>query len=243
MVESMAKILVVDDDVELAEGLVEWLTEDDHVIDTAKNGEEGLALMDRFPYDIIVLDWTMPGMAGLEVCQRYRNMGGIAPIIMLTARGEIKDKESALDSGADDYLVKPFQPRELSARIRALLRRPRAVQSDVIQIGNMTMDLQGFKVTRAGHELSLSKKEFALLEQFMRHPGHVFSIDALIDKIWSSEKEASPDTVRVHLTRLRGKVEIDGLPTLLKTVHGVGYKLDPDALKENCHINFKIGNK
>lgn len=226
----MAKILVVDDDIELAEGLVEWLSDDEHVVDTAPTGEEGLALMDRFPYDIIVLDWTMPGMAGLEVCQRYRNMGGIAPIIMLTARGEIKDKESALDSGADDYLVKPFQPRELSARIRALLRRPRSVQSDVIQIGNLSMDMNGFKVVRAGHEVKLSKKEFALLEQFMRHPGHVFSIDALIDKIWASEKEATPDTVRVHMTRLRGKIEIEGLPVLIKTVHGVGYKLEPQSV-------------
>lgn len=226
----MAKILVVDDDIELAEGLVEWLSDDEHVVDTAPTGEEGLALMDRFPYDIIVLDWTMPGMAGLEVCQRYRNMGGIAPIIMLTARGEIKDKESALDSGADDYLVKPFQPRELSARIRAILRRPRSVQSDVIQIGNLSMDMNGFTVVRAGHEVKLSKKEFALLEQFMRHPGHVFSIDALIDKIWASEKEATPDTVRVHMTRLRGKIEIEGLPVLIKTVHGVGYKLEPQSV-------------
>jgi DNA-binding response OmpR family regulator len=226
----MAKILVVDDDIELAEGLVEWLSDDEHVVDTAPTGEEGLALMDRFPYDIIVLDWTMPGMAGLEVCQRYRNMGGIAPIIMLTARGEIKDKESALDSGADDYLVKPFQPRELSARIRAILRSPRSVQSDVIQIGNLSMDMNGFTVVRAGHEVKLSKKEFALLEQFMRHPGHVFSIDALIDKIWASEKEATPDTVRVHMTRLRGKIEIEGLPVLIKTVHGVGYKLEPQSV-------------
>jgi len=227
----MAKILIVDDDTELAEGLVEWLSDDEHVIDTAANGEDGLALMERFPYDIIVLDWSMPGMAGIEVCQRYRNKGGIAPIIMLTARGEIKDKESALDSGADDYLVKPFQPRELSARIRAILRRPRAVQSDVLQVGNLSMDMHAFKVTRAGNELNLSKKEFALLELFMRNPGHVFSIDALIDKIWASEKEASPDTVRVHLTRLRGKVESDSLPVLIKTVHGVGYKLDPESVK------------
>lgn len=226
----MAKILLVDDDTELLEGLVEWLSDDEHVIDTAICGEDGLGLAERFPYDCIVLDWTMPGMAGLEVCRRYRNGGGVAPIIMLTARGEIKDKESALDSGADDYLVKPFQPRELSARIRALLRRPRAVEKEVLQVGNLTMDTHGFKVSRAGHQLNLSKKEFALLELFMRHPGHVFSIDALIDKIWASEKEASPDTVRVHLTRLRGKVEIDGLPVLIKTIHGVGYKLDPESV-------------
>ena len=225
----MAKILLADDDTELTEGLCDWLSDEDHVVDTAENGEDALALMQRFPYDLIILDWKMPGLTGVEVCNRYRKDGGVAPIIMLTAKGEIADKEQGLDSGADDYLVKPFQPRELSARIRALMRRPRSVEASVLQVGNISMDPDAFKVTRSGHEVQLSKKEFALLELFMRNPGHVFSIDALIDKIWASEKEASPDTVRVHLTRLRGKIEIDGLPTLIKTVHGVGYKLDTEA--------------
>lgn len=225
----MAKILLIDDDTELTEGLSEWLSDESHIIDTANNGEEGLGMMERFPYDVVVLDWTMPGMPGPEVCKRYRQSGGVAPIIMLTAKAALDDKELAFDVGADDYLVKPFQPRELSARIKAILRRPRTVASENFNVGNLSMDSKAFTVTRSDRNIQLSKKEFALLELFMRNPGQVFSIDALIDKVWASEKEASPDTVRVHLKRLRAKVEFDDLPELLKTVHGVGYKLDPDS--------------
>jgi DNA-binding response OmpR family regulator len=222
----MAKILLVDDDTELTETLDEWLTEQGHAIDTAANGGDGLGLLDRFPYDAIVLDWQMPDMTGIQFLTEYRSSGGATPIVILTAKAALEDKETGFGAGADDYLTKPFHPRELSARLKALLRRPPVVARSVLQVGDLTLDMGNCTVHRAGREIHFSKKELALLELMMRNTGQVFSADALIDRLWASEKEASPDTVRVHIKRMREKIDCPGCTPLLHTVHRMGYKIE-----------------
>ena len=222
----MAKILLVDDDLSLLETLSEWLVGEHHVVDAVSSAQEARERLEQITYDVVVLDWRLPDGEGPKICQEFRANKGTAPVIMLTARADIADKEHGLDMGADDYLTKPFNPKELSARIRALLRRPHQVQDNVRKVGNFTLDPGSFRVTRDGKEIQLLPKEFALLEFFMRHPGQVFSLETLLDRLWSTDSEASPETVRVHLTRLRGKIDTEGSPSIIRTIHRVGYKLD-----------------
>jgi DNA-binding response OmpR family regulator len=169
----------------------------------------------------------MPGMSGVEVCRQYRNSGGRALVLMLTGRDHVADKTQGLDAGADDYLTKPFHPDELSARLRALLRRAGSVGSTQLQAGDVVVHPASFKVLKNGKEIQLLPKEFALLEFLMRHQNEVFSSEALLERVWPSESEASPETVRVHITRLRSKIDEPGQPSMIKTVHRVGYKLEP----------------
>lgn len=223
----MAKILIVEDDRELAGVLQDWLCSEHHVVDTIDNGSEADQMLRHYAFDLLVLDWDLPGMPGVEICRNFRSRGGTTPILMLTGKGEIKDKTAGLDAGADDYLTKPFHPDELSARVRALLRRPSAVAaSNELRVADLAMEPATYRVTRAGKELRLLPKEFALLEFLMRHPNVVFSAEALIDRAWSTESDASPDTVRTNIKRLRQKIDTEGSKQLIITVHGVGYKLD-----------------
>lgn len=223
----MAKILIVEDDQELAGVLQDWLVSEHHVVDTVDNGAEADQMLRHYAFDLLVLDWDLPGMPGVQVCKNFRTRGGLTPILMLTGKSEIKDKTVGLDAGADDYLTKPFHPDELSARVRALLRRPAPVSAtNELKAGDLLLEPNTYRVTRAGKELRLLPKEFALLEFLMRHPNVVFSADALIDRVWSSESDASPDTVRTNIKRLRQKIDIEGERPMILTVHGVGYKLD-----------------
>lgn len=223
----MAKIIIVEDDRELAGVLQDWLVSEHHVVDTIDNGSEADQLLRHYAFDLIVLDWDLPGMPGVDVCRNFRSRGGQTPILMLTGKGEIKDKTMGLDAGADDYLTKPFHPDELSARVRALLRRPAPVSAtNELKAGDLVLEPSTYRVTRGGKEVRLLPKEFALLEFLMRHPNVVFSADALIDRVWSTESDASPDTVRTNIKRLRQKIDADELRPVIVTVHGVGYKLD-----------------
>ncbi|MBC7996717.1 MAG: response regulator transcription factor [Leptolyngbya sp.] len=222
----MAKILLVEDDVEVCEVVSDWLTEEHHVVDVVNLGQEAIERLRFDKYDVLILDWKLPDLTGIEVCKTFRAKGGTTPVIMLTGRTEVTDKETGLDAGADDYLTKPFHPRELSARLRALLRRSADLKQNVLSCGDIVVDPQGFKVTKAGAEISLLPKEFALLEFFLRHPNQVFSPEALLDRVWSAESEASPDTIRVHITKLRGKIDTEGQPSIIKTLHRQGYKLE-----------------
>lgn len=222
----MAKILVVDDDEYLAENVADYLKLERHVVETAFTGRDGLALLDTYQYDLLILDWQLPDISGPEMCEKLRAQGAALSILMLTGKGDIASKECGLDSGADDYLTKPFHPRELGARIRTLLRRPQTLLKDVLTIGNLTLDLKSYEVTRAGSKVQLLPKEIALLEFLMRHPDEVFSIDALLDRIWSSESDASENTVRTHMYTLRKKLGPDDGSPSIKTVHRVGYKLE-----------------
>lgn len=222
----MAKILVVDDDTDLAGMLEDTLTFDHHSVELVHNGAQAFDLLRFSAYDAIVLDWDLPEMSGLEICRNLRGRGNTTPILMLTGKGALDEKEAGLDAGADDYLTKPFQAREFSARIRALLRRASGLASNVLKIADLELYPSDFRVLRAGKEIKLVQREFQLLEFLMRHPNKVFSADALLTRVWATDSDASPEAFRTCLTRLRKKIDREGESSLITTVHGVGYRLE-----------------
>ncbi|HEY9870204.1 MAG TPA: response regulator transcription factor [Candidatus Obscuribacterales bacterium] len=222
----MAKVLVVEDDGELRGMVEDWLSHEHYEVECAATGTEGQEKLIFYNYDLIVLDWDLPGVSGLEICREMRNRGNKTPVLMLTGKGSISDKEVGLDSGADDYLTKPFHMKELSARIRALLRRVAGQTTNVLTARNLVLDPVKFAVTRDGQPINLRRREFALLEFFMRNPNRVFSLEALADRVWASESDASPEAIRSCLKRLRKSIGDSEDQPLIKTVHGVGYKLE-----------------
>jgi two-component system response regulator MprA len=222
----MAKILVVEDEQDLSGPIQDWLTREQHLVELADNGTEALDKLSVYKFDLIILDLMIPGINGMEVCKRYRAHGGATPILMLTAKAAVEEKEAGLDAGADDYLTKPFHLKELSARVRALLRRHTQSSGSELKAGDLVLDVLARKVTMSGVEIHLVPREFSLLEFFMRHPNQVFSAEALIDRVWQSDTMASPDTIRTYIKILRKKLGIEGKESLIQTVHGVGYKLE-----------------
>lgn len=226
----MAKILIVEDDKQLSELVVDWLTGEKHTPEAVHDGLEGLERIKFYKYDVVILDWELPGMSGPQICTQFRHDGGTTPVLMLTGKKEIEDKATGLDAGADDYLTKPFHMLELSARIRALLRRASIdVSRTVLSAGHITLDPVSHKVTSKGSEIVLQPKEYALLEFLLRHPNQPFSAEALMDRVWSSESDASPDTVRLQIMRLRHKIDADGKESMVRTIHRVGYMLVPET--------------
>lgn len=221
----MAKILVVEDDENLATVVHDWLTHQNNVVETVDTGAKAQELLDLYEYDVIVLDWGLPDIQGIDLCQKFRANGGQTPILMLTGKREIDEKEQGLDSGADDYLTKPFDVKELSARLRALLRRPTAINDNVLRAGDLCLDPVKYKVTKNGEEVKLYRKEFALLEFLLRHPNKIFSPESLLDHVWNSEAGVGPETVRTSIKRLRQQIDVEGQPSLIENVRGVGYKL------------------
>lgn len=221
----MAKILVVEDETDLAELVKNWLTKDHHLVESVSNGLDALIRMETNKYDVVLLDMMLPSLDGLEILKRYRKAGGSAGVIMLTARAHVDDKELGLDAGADDYLTKPFQLKELAARVRAVLRRNHVPTQDVLKFRNLVIDPQEFKVLKGESDVHLLPKEFRLLEFFVRHPHQVFSAEDLLSSVWESDTEALLDTVRGHITRLRKKLDSPGEASIIATVYGVGYKL------------------
>lgn len=225
---AMAKILIVEDDQNLVNMIVDWLEFERHTVEAVGDGNDAMAMLRAYSYDLVILDLTLPGMGGEQVCSEYRSGGGKARILMLTGKGAIEDKEAGFDAGADDYLTKPFHSKELSARVRALLRRSAEVVSETLKAGSLTLNTREFTVTQDGVVLQLAPKEFALLEFFMRHPNQVFSAESLLDRVWQAEGDASIDTVRVCINRLRTKLKADDATACVKTVFGVGYKLETE---------------
>lgn len=222
----MAKILIAEDDTQLSTLVEDWLKAELHTVELVENGNDAIDLLKLSKYDLLILDWNIPGKSGVEVCVWHRKQGGSTPVLILTGKDKIEEKEEGFDSGADDYLTKPFHLRELSARVRALLRRPADVAKTVLNAGRLVLDVNACRVIKDGKQIDLFPKEFALLEFFMRHPNQVFSIEALQERIWASDSESSPEAVRVHIARLRSKIQDEGEPPLLKTVHRQGYMLD-----------------
>ena len=223
----MAKILIVEDDRTICEALKAWLETEKHRVDIVYDGITAEEYLRTYEYDLIILDWQLPGREGIDICRDYRAAGGDSFIIMLTGQSAPEHKESGLDMGADDYVTKPFNARELSARIRALLRRPAIISNDVVQVANLSLDMKSHQASIAGQALKLMPLEFSLLEFMMRHPKEVFSCDALLKRVWSADSDVGLESVYSCITRLRRKLKSSGNAQLIETVHGVGYKFVP----------------
>ncbi len=220
----MSKILIVDDDDQLSELIGEWLTQEQFEVEIAGTGEQVEALISTRNYDLIVLDWELPDTTGIQILKRLRAAEKSIPILMLTGRDDISHKEEGLDSGADDYLTKPFHMKELTARIRALLRRV-TPYSDLLVAGNIALDPKQRTVTVDGKIVELMHREFALLEHLLRHRGQIFSSSALIDRVWTAESDIGPETVRQCVKRLRQKIDVQGQESLIENVFKVGYRI------------------
>ena len=221
------KVLVVEDDKKIALAIKRGLEQEGMVVDVRYDGESGYDLAASGEYEVLVLDLMLPKMDGVTVCRSLREDGVGMPVLMLTAKGRVRDRVTGLNCGADDYLVKPFAFAELVARVRALVRRPQKNQGVVLQVGNLKLDMARLKVERADREIKLTKRELAMLEFLMRNMGQVLTKDQIISRVWEYDSEVLPNTVEVYMKYLREKVDkpFDG-PNLLKTVRGFGYKIE-----------------
>lgn len=219
--------MLVEDDKVLANNVTQWLEFEHYVVEGVTDGEDALDRLRYYNYDVVILDWGIPKLAGIEVLRSYRAGGGTTPVLMLTGKDTIVDKELGLDSGADDYLTKPFHVKELSARIRALLRRPQPMTGNSLTFNDLELDTLNHTVKKGNKDIRLLPKEFSLLEFFIRHPNQVFSAENIIDRVWNADSEVSPESVRTYVTRLRSKIDVKGQDSIIETVHGVGYKLGP----------------
>ncbi len=223
----MARILLVEDDRELGGMITSCLRFDHYTVELERDGNEALERIKLYRYDLLILDWGLPGLSGLDICKKYRASGGRVPILMLTARSHVTEKEEGLDSGADDYLSKPFDMKELSARIRALLRRASGnPASNQLEFSDLVLEPSSFRVLCKGKEVTLLTKEFALLELFMRHPKQVLSTNSIINQIWKDGQPCSAESVRQQIKNLRKKLEAAGSSPLIQNIRGAGYKLD-----------------
>ncbi|MEH6676847.1 phosphate regulon transcriptional regulator PhoB [Phenylobacterium sp.] len=225
-------ILVAEDEDSLSTLLNYNLEKEGYAVAVAADGEEALVMVDEKMPDLILLDWMLPKVSGIEVCRRLRARSETRniPIIMLTARGEETDRIRGLDTGADDYIVKPFSMSELSARIRAVLRRLRpGLAEDRVRIGDLVIDRVAHRVKRSGKEIHLGPTEFRLLDYLMQHPGRVFSREQLLDAVWGSDVYVEARTVDVHVGRLRKALNREASADPIRTVRSAGYSLDVEA--------------
>jgi len=219
------RVLVIEDDQKAARLLARGLQEEGFVVDLAPTGEDGEEQAAVNEYDVIVLDWLLPGKDGIAVCRALRGRDVATPILMLTARDSLADRLNGLYTGADDYLTKPFAFAELLARIRALLRRSRLAQPAVLRVADLTLDPASRRVTRDGAVVPLTSKEYAILEVLMRNAGEIVSRTRLVERVWDEAAEVLDNLVDVHVSHLRKKVDRGGLPLLIHTVRGFGYRL------------------
>jgi DNA-binding response OmpR family regulator len=222
----MAQILIVEDDRSLAEMVVDWLTNERHDVEHLPEGSEAVERIAFGHFDVVLLDWELPGCSGFDVLSAIRARGLTVPIIMMTGKGAIDDKEQALDSGADDYLTKPFNLRELSSRIRVCLRHSAGTATNTLAARTITLDPKSHKVLKSGVTVELQKSEFALLEFLMRHPRQVFSTSALLERVWGAETESGDEAIHSCVKRLRKKLADGEESALIVTVRGEGYMLD-----------------
>ncbi len=221
----MAKILVVDDDLELTSALVDHLKSHGYVLESCDSGEDALQLLANFHYDLIVLDWSLPGINGDEVCARFRRKGGQTPIIFLTGQGDIVSKETGLGAGADDYVVKPYDIRELMARVRTALRRRTGAVLQQLEVDELLLDVEACTISIGTKMILLRPKEVSLLEFLMRNTNRVYSAQQLIDAVWTSEAEVTTGSVRSWMNLLRQKLSEAGKPDLIETVARSGYTI------------------
>jgi DNA-binding response OmpR family regulator len=220
-------ILVIEDEARIADLLRRGLTYEGFRVSVASDGPSGLAIARDDPPDLVILDWMLPGLDGLEVCKRLRAAGPV-PIIMLTAKESVPDRVAGLNAGADDYMVKPFAFDELLARIRAQLRRNRPQATETLHFADLTMNTATREVMRGHRKLELTTKEYDLLELFLRHPRQVLTRDVIFDRIWSYDFGGESNIIEVYVRYLRQKTEAEGEARLIQTVRGVGYALRED---------------
>lgn len=234
------RILVVEDDELTARALSTILTQQNYVVEAARDGESAWALADSFQFDLILLDVMIPRLDGITLCRRLRSQGYQMPILLLTGKDSSHDKTVGLDAGADDYVVKPFDPEELSARVRALLRRSSVVAQPVLEWGELRLDPSSFEVTYEGNLLALTPKEYALLELFLRNHHRVFSCGVILEQLWSFEETPGEEAVRTHIKGLRQKLKAADAPAdLVETVYGIGYRLKPRDATESASKSGK----
>lgn len=221
------RVLIIEDEHKIARALQKALTQETYAVDVSFTGDDGLAMASTEPYDVMIIDRMLPGgIDGLSIVKELRALSIHTPILLLTAMSATHDKTDGLDAGADDYLAKPFALEELLARVRALLRRPAEQQSSVLTIGDLTLDTVRYTVTRAGRSISLTSKEFALLEFLMRNPGRPLSKEVIISHVWDYDADILPNTVEVYIKYLRNKLETKGETPLIHTVRGFGYTFE-----------------
>ncbi|HVM08566.1 MAG TPA: response regulator transcription factor [Acidimicrobiales bacterium] len=219
------RILVCDDDRIVGALLQRALTKDGHAVDVVESGEEALWLAAEVPFDVIVLDGVLPDLDGFEVCRRLRRDGCSAPVLMLTSRDDVDHRVAGLDSGADDYLVKPFDVKEVLARLRALHRRSTPDRSPVLTVADLELDPAQRRVSRGGRTIELTAKEFELLHLLVRSDGAVVSRQQIVDALWDFATETERNTIDVHVRNLRAKVDRPFDRPLIETVRGAGYKI------------------
>jgi DNA-binding response OmpR family regulator len=220
------RILVIEDDTDLAQFICKGLKEEGYAVDLAGDGEEGLDFALANPYDLLIVDIMLPKLDGLTACRRLRASGNMVPVLLMTARNTVEDKISGFDTGADQFLTKPFAFAELLARIRALLRRG-SLQPDVthLKVADLELDLVSRRVWRRGKEIVLTNKEFALLEYLLRNQNRVLTRTSIIDHVWGLAHDPMTNIVDVHIRALRTKIDCHASPSLIATVRGVGYML------------------
>jgi two-component system, OmpR family, response regulator len=223
------RALIIEDELRMASLIRRGLAKEGLAVDVAKSGEDGLWMAEATDYDVIVLDVMLPGIDGFETCRRLRTSGVWAPVLMLTARDSVEDRVAGLDTGADDYLVKPFAFAELLARLRALARRGEAERPSVLEVGDLRLDPAAHRVSRGSSEIQLSAKEFALLETFMRRADEVLSRYDLLEHAWDFAYENRSNVVDVYVRHLRQKIDEPFGRRSLETVRGAGYRLRADG--------------
>lgn len=224
------RILLVEDEHKIARALKRALEQEKYAVDVSYDGDDGYAMATTEPYDVAVIDRLLPGEHdGISIIKAMREQKIHTPVLLLTALGSVKDRTTGLDSGADDYLVKPFALEELLARVRALLRRPTEQQGTTLQAGDLTLDTISYEVTRAGKSISLTSKEFGLLEYLLRNQNRPLSKETIISHVWDYDADILPNTVEVYIKYLRAKIDAPFDKPLIHTVRGFGYKLSPDV--------------
>lgn len=221
------KILVVEDDEFIVQALTAVLNSQNYAVEVATDGEAGWNLIETFDYDLIILDVMLPKLDGISLCRQLRTDGWQMPILLLTGCDRSHDKAVGLDAGADDYVVKPFDTEELVARVRALLRRGNIISKPVLEWGKLRLDPSRYEVTYNTQILSLTPKEYALLELFLRNSRQVFSCDTILEHLWSYGDTPGEEAVRTHIKGLRQKLKAAGSGNLIETIYGIGYRLQP----------------
>jgi len=222
------KILVIEDEHKIANSIKEGLEQERYVADVSYSGGGGYDMASSGDYDLIILDLMLPDLSGIDVCKKLRKEGINTPVLILTAKGQISDKVLGLDAGADDYLTKPFSFEELLARVRALSRRPKEALGTVLTVSDLALDARSYEVTRAGNPITLSRKEFSLLEYLMRNAGKVRTKEQIINQVWDYDSDIYTNTVEVYVKNIRKKVDAPFKSPLIHTVRGFGYKLEAD---------------